>query len=83
MEVLRKEEDEFLVYEESELAILVAIRKVDQLQIKNYWKKKEASTEPDKTISGFPFIHSDEQESLKIDFTQEGNYLIRNLKKFS
>jgi hypothetical protein len=82
MEILRKEEDEFLVYEDLELGILVAIKKDDQIQLKNYWKKKEAATDPDKTVSGFPFVHSDEQESLKIDFSTSENYLIRNLKKF-
>ena len=82
MALLRKLDDEYLVYEESELAMLVAIRKSDQIKIKKYWKTKDKSKLTDTTISGFPFIQTDEQESLKIDFTEEGIYEIVNLKKF-
>lgn len=82
MTILKKQDNEFLIYEESELSILVAVRKVDQKKIKSYWKSKDKSKVADTTVSGFPFIQSEEQEGLKIDFTTEGIYEIANLKKF-
>jgi len=33
-------------------------------------------------ISGFPFIQTEEQDSLKIDFTSASEFEIVNLKKF-
>jgi len=82
MGLLKKQGDDFLIYEESELSILVAIRKADQIKIKKYWKTKDKSKITDTTISGFPFIQTEEQETLKIDFTEEKQYEIVNLKKF-
>lgn len=82
MGILKKQENEFLIYEESELSVLVAIRKEDQIKIKKYWKSKDKSKVDDTTIAGFPFIQTEEQESLKIDFSQEQEYEIVNLKKF-
>lgn len=81
MPVLRKSENEFLIYEDPTQAILVAIRKTDQSKIKKYWKSKDKSS-VDAFISGFPFIQSDEQETLKIDFDTEMQFQIANLKKF-
>ena len=81
MGLLKKQGDDFLVYEDSELSVLVAIRMVDQKKIKKFWKTKDKSTVEGK-ISGFPFIQTEEQESLKIDFTVEQEYEIVNLKKF-
>ena len=59
----------------------MAIRKTEQSKIKKYWKSKDKSKE-EQMILGFPFIHSDEQDSLKIDFASEKEYEIANLKKF-
>ncbi|NRA13366.1 MAG: hypothetical protein HRT57_15580 [Crocinitomicaceae bacterium] len=81
MPVLKKLDNELLIYEESALSILVAIRKADQKIIKKYWKSKDKSKE-EQMISGFPFIQTEEQDSLKIDFTKEVEYEIVNLKKF-
>ena len=81
MGLLKKQGDDFLIYEESELSVLVAIRKADQNRIKKYWKSKDKSS-VEETISGFPFIQTEEQESLKIDFSKEQEYQIANLKKF-
>jgi len=82
MAVIKKQQDEFLIYEEIELGILVAIKKVDQSLIKWYWKAKDKSSVEVTTVSGFPFVQTDEQESLKIDFTEPSTYKISQLKKF-
>lgn len=82
MAVIKKQDNEFLIYEETKLSILVAVSKSDQKKIKKYWKTKDKSTVADTTIAGFPFVQTDEQESLKIDFSQENQYEIVNLQKF-
>jgi hypothetical protein len=81
MPVLKKLDNEFLIYEETVLSLLVAIRKADQSKIKKYWKSKDKAKE-EQMISGFPFIQTEEQDSLKIDFTSESEFEIVNLKKF-
>ena len=83
MGILKKEGGDHLVYEVEGQGILVAIEKAQSSAIKKYWKKyKGKSEQPDDTIQGFPFIHDEEQDSLKIDFTEEHSYTIRLLKKF-
>ena len=82
MRLLKKQVDDFLIYENVELSILVAIRMEDQKKIKKYWKSKDKSA-VEATISGFPFIQTEEQESLKIEFSKKQEYEIVNLKKFN
>lgn len=83
MGILKKEGGEHLVYEIEQEGILVAIEKQNASIIKKYWKKyKGKSEQPEDTIQGFPFIHDEEQDSLKIDFEQEQAYQIKLLKKF-
>lgn len=80
MTILKKQENEFLIYEESELSILVVISKEDQKKIKAYWKSKDKSKVANITVSGFPFIQKEDQVGLSIDFSQEGIYKIANLE---
>lgn len=83
MAILKKEGGEHLVYELEGQGILVAIEKSQANTIKKYWKKyKGKSEQPEDTISGFPFIHDEEQDSLKIDFSEVQSYQIKLLKKF-
>ena len=55
MRLLKKQVDDFLIYENVELSILVAIRMEDQKKIKKYWKSKDKSA-VEATISGFPVV---------------------------
>ena len=83
MGVLKKEGGDHLVYTLEEEGILVAIEKQYASSIKKYWKKyKGKSEQPDDTISGFPYVHDEEQNSLKIDFSEQKLYHIKLLKKF-
>ena len=81
MPVLKKLDNEFLIYEDTTLSVLVAIRKTDQSKIKKYWKSKDKSKE-EQMISGYSFVQTEEQDSLKIDFEKEMEFEIVNLKKF-
>ena len=83
MGVIKKEGGDHLVYTLEEEGILVAIEKQQTFSIKKYWKKYNGKSEqPNDTISGFPFVHDEEQNSLKIDFSEEKLYSIKLLKKF-
>ncbi len=83
MGILKKEGGDHLVYELDEEGILVAVEKKEASAIKKYWKKyKGKSEQPEDTIAGFPFVHDEEQDSLKIDFSAERDFKIKLLKKF-
>ena len=74
---------EHLIYENSALGCLVAIDKADQKIIKKFWKKNKGKSVAEKdAIVGFPLVQDDEQNSLKIDFSEKQQYLIRDLVKF-
>lgn len=72
----------FITYEETELGILVAINSDNQKMIKKYWKTKDKSKVDTILVKGYPFIHDEEQDSLKIDFSEEKEFEIKNLNKF-
>jgi hypothetical protein len=74
---------DYFIYEHTEQGHLVAINTNDLKEMKKYWKlnKGKNPLPPDK-IKGFPMIHDEEQDSLKIDFTKEFEYEIRVLNKF-
>lgn len=83
MTLIKKGGGDHLVYELEGQGILVAIEKQQISSIKKYWRKyKGKSEQPDDTVPGFPFIHDEEQDSLKIDFSEEQFYCIKLLKKF-
>ena len=83
MPTLRSNTNQHLVYEHAELAVLVAVEKAEQVKIKKFWKQYKGKQDlPSDSVVGFPFVHDEEQESLKIDFDSPGNYEIKHLKKF-
>jgi hypothetical protein len=83
MGVLKKIDNQHFIYEEKELQILIAIAVENKNLIKDYWKKyKGKSILPNDTINGFLLVNSEDQDSLKIDFSNESQYLIKNLQKF-
>lgn len=83
MQILKKVDNQHFIYEEVELKILVAIAVEHKKMIKDFWKKfKGKSVIGDDQIEGFPMIRTDEQESLKIDFSSPTLYSIKNLSKF-
>lgn len=74
---------DYFIYEHVRLECLVAVRTTDLKMIKNYWKlNKGKNPLPNDTVKGFPMIQDDEQDSLKIDFTKEFDYEIREMNKF-
>ncbi len=72
----------FITYEETELGVLVAINLDNQKLIKKYWKTKDKSKLDYQSVKGFLFIHDEEQDSLKIDFSEEKEFALKNLEKF-
>jgi hypothetical protein len=71
------------IYEHTKLGILVAVNVNDLKTMKAYWKLNKGKTElPADLIKGYPMIHDEEQDSLKIDFSEEKSYEIRELNKF-
>lgn len=77
-----KSQSDFLTYESEDQGMLVAIRKSEQSKIKKFWKSKDKSN-VEKSIGGFPFVQTDEQETLKVDFSEELQFAIEHLKKFN
>lgn len=63
--------------------ILVAVERTESKAIGKAFKKyKKAELVPeDLVVKGFPFVLDEEYESLKIDFSQEQSYKIKNLEK--
>lgn len=83
MELHKKLSNDYLVYEHKELGLLVAIEKADQIMIKKFWKKNKGKSILEKdVIKGYPFVYDEEQDSLKIDFSEQKEYAIRSLVKF-
>ena len=72
----------FITFEETELGTLVAINVENQKLIKKYWKTKDKSKVASHVVKGYSFIHDEEQDSLKIDFSEEKEFEIKNLAKF-
>ena len=81
MEIKMPKKPILLTYEETELGILIAMEAGELAKINAYRKSK--GKDPVNTVSAYPFVHCDIQESLKIDFDQKNEYLIDNLKKFT
>ncbi|MDG1427487.1 MAG: hypothetical protein P8H56_11145 [Crocinitomicaceae bacterium] len=81
MEINTKSEDEFIIYEDVDQGILVALKKAEQLLVKKYWKSKGTGDES-MTVNGFVLVHDEEQESLKIDFSSKHIFQISSLSKF-
>ncbi len=74
---------QYFTYEFEEEGVLVALEKAELTTIKKFWKKyKGKSNIPDDAVKGFPFVFNEEQESLKIDFTEQKSFPIKGLKKF-
>ncbi len=80
---IKKLGTQHFIYEYEEKGLLVAIEKADLSTIKKFWKKyKGKSSIPDDTVMGYPFVFDEEQDSMKIDFTEKKAFPIKGLKKF-
>ncbi|NOQ75726.1 MAG: hypothetical protein GQ574_27210 [Crocinitomix sp.] len=83
MELSKTLGTEHLIYDNTALGFLIAIDKADQKIIKKFWKKyKGKSIVEADVIEGYRLVQDDEQDSLKIDFSERKEYLIRDLVKF-
>ena len=82
MGILRTIKSDYEMYENETLDCFVAIQRDDCKEIKAYNKKnKGQKSKPSQKIKGFKFVMDEEFESLKIDFSKELQFEIRNLAK--
>lgn len=83
MGMIKKIGEEYLIYEHKERACLIAIKKEDQQFIKKFWKKnKGKSVIGNDLINAYPLVNDKEQNSLKIDFSEQITCEIQHLAKF-
>lgn len=82
MGILRNIKSDFEVYENQALECLVAIERDNCKIIKAFRKKnKGAKVLPEDQVPGFKFIVDEEFDSLKIDFSTELLFKIKDLNK--
>nr|WP_321411785.1 hypothetical protein [uncultured Carboxylicivirga sp.] len=82
MGILRTIKSDYEMYENQSLDCFVAIERDDCKQIKAYHKANKGKKPlPSQKIKGYQFIVDEEFESLKIDFSKEMRFEIRDLVK--
>lgn len=82
MGILRTIKSDYEMYENQNLNCFVAIERDDCKLIKAYHKTNKGKKPlPSQKIKGYKFIMDEEFESLKIDFSSEHQYEIRDLVK--
>ena len=80
MGILRTIKSDYEIYENQSLECLVAILRDDCKKIKAYRKKnKGQKITPSELISGYKMVMDREFDSLKIDFSEEFKFEIRDL----
>jgi len=80
MGILRTIKSDYEIYENQALECLVAILRDDCKQIKAYRKKNKGQKNmPGELISGYKMVLDEEFDSLKIDFSEECQFEIRDL----
>lgn len=82
MAILRTIKSDYEMYENKSLESFVAIQRDDCKAIKAYFKKNKGQKNmPGQKIKGHKFVNDEEFESLKIDFSKEHEFEIRDLAK--
>ena len=71
-----------VIYEHTGLSALVAISEQDSLTVKAFQKKYAKNKKSPEKISGFKLVVDQEFGSLKIDFSESFDFLIKDLKLF-
>ncbi len=82
MGILRTIKSDYEMYENQSLGCFVAIERDECKEIKAYHKANKGKKPlPSQKVKGFQFVMDEEFESLKIDFSKEHQYEIRDLVK--
>lgn len=72
-----------VIYENLSEGVLVAISSDENKKIIDFFKKYKGKKKlPGTKVKGFRFVLDEEFDSLKIDFSEEIDYLIKDLKLF-
>jgi hypothetical protein len=72
-----------VIYEHTGLSVLVAISQENNWAVKAFQKKHPKNKKSTEKISGFKLVVDQEFGSLKIDFSESFDFLIKDLKLFS
>ncbi len=82
MGIIRNIKSDYEVYENMALECLVAIERNDCETIKAYRKKYKGKVPlPREQVKGYKFVIDEEFQSLKIDFTEQHQFEIKDLDK--
>mgnify|MGYP001175716546 FL=1 len=71
-----------VIYEHTGLSVLVAISQENNCTVKAFQKKHPKNKKSTEKISGFKLVVDQEFGSLKIDFSESFDFLIKDLKLF-
>ena len=83
MPILPFQNKEHTIYENLSEGMLVAISEENSKKVAEFFKKNKGKKKlPQTKIKGFIFVMDEEYNSLKIDFTKEIDFLIKDLKLF-
>ena len=83
MPILPSQNKEHIIYENISEGMLVAISEENSKKVAEFFKKNKGKKKlPQTKIKGFIFVMDEEYNSLKIDFTKEIDFLIKDLKLF-
>lgn len=82
MGILREVKSDYEMYEHQTLECFVAIERDDCKEIKAYYKANKGKKPlPSQKVKGYRFILDEEFASLKIDFSEEHQFEIKELSK--
>ena len=83
MPILPFQNNDHIIYENISEGMLVAITEENNKKIKEFFKKNKGKKKlPSTKIKGFWFVIDKEYDSLKIDFSNELDFQIKDLKLF-
>lgn len=71
-----------IIYEHTGLSVLVAISQENNRTVKAFQKKHSKNKKSTEKISGFKLVVDQEFGSLKVDFSESFDFLIKDLKLF-
>ena len=71
-----------VIYEHTGLSVLVAISQENNCTVKAFQKKHPKNKKSTEKISGFKLVVDQEFGTLKIDFSESFDFLIKDLKLF-
>ena len=83
MNILGEKKKAEVIYEHQKLGVLVAVSNENNSIVRGFFKKyKGKKTQPSDTVEAYKMIVDEEFGSLKIDFSKNFEFFIKDLKLF-